>query len=504
MNLPVRVYMIFLVHFKIVFFSLLAAFSLFISTSCSAEGLNVKAAVVKIFTVANSPSYHHPWRLMGQRNVHGSGCIIAGNRILTNAHVVSDAMFIQVRRAGRAEKVPARVVAVDHDCDLALLTVDNMEFFSGVKPVALGFLPHIRDKVAVYGFPEGGDKISITEGVISRIEHVNYAHAGAYLLSCQMDASINAGNSGGPVIMDNRIVGVAFQAMSGGDYENIGYMVPATIIHHFLHDIADGRVDGIPGIGVAMEKLENSDLRSFYRMKKYDTGALVIKVYPKSPARGKLMAGDVILKVDGRDIANDGTIEFRKDQRTYFGYIIQQKYIGDSVEFSVLRNGKEKKVRVSLTRPLGIDRLVPYHQYDIRPRYFIYGGLVFEPLVLNYLQEFAPGSDWYMYVPSDLLDFFMNGEPHKGESEVVILISVLPDTVNMGYHEIANNVITTVNDRHISCFNDLIHAIENGRDRYVRIEDDRGYQIILDRNKVARRMPEILKKYQIVSDRFAP
>lgn len=496
--------MICFMRFKIILSSLLSASLFFVSTSCSAAEINVKAAVVKIFTVANPPSYHHPWRLMGQRNVHGSGCIIAGNRILTNAHVVSDAMFIQVRRAGRAEKIPARVVAVDHDCDLALLTVDERNFFAGVRPVELGVLPHIRDKVAVYGFPEGGDKISITEGVISRIEHVNYAHAGAYLLSCQMDASINAGNSGGPVIMDNRIVGVAFQAMSGGDYENIGYMVPATIIHHFLHDISDGHVDGIPGLGVAMEKLENPDLRSFYRMKKDDTGALVIKVYPKSPARGRLLDGDVILAVDGHKIANDGTIEFRKDQRTYFGYIVQQKYIGDSVEFSILRHGKQKSIVISLDRALGIDRLIPYHQYDTRPSYFIYGGLVFEPLMLNYLQEFAPGADWYMYAPSDLLNFFMNGEPRRGREEIVILTEVLPDTVNMGYHEIANNVISTVNDRPISRFYDLIDAIENSRGRYVRIEDDRGYRIILDRDKVAGSTAGILKKYQIISDRFVP
>lgn len=462
----------------------------------------VNGAVVKIYTVSNPHSYMHPWKLMGQRNVNGSGCIINKKRILTNAHVVSDAMFIQVRRAGKAEKIPARIVAMDHDCDLAVLTVDDASFFSGVEPVPLGELPEIQDRVAVYGFPEGGDKISITVGVISRIEHVNYAHSGAYLLACQMDAPINAGNSGGPVIKDGKIVGVAFQAMSGGDYENIGYMVPVPVIRHFFRDLADGHVDGVPDLGVSMEKLENPAIRKFYRMKKEETGGLVIKIYPDSPALNRLRRGDVILSVDGWPVANDGTIEFRKGQRTYFGYIVQQKNIGDSVALEVLREGSRIKVDVVLDRSLGIDRLVPNHQYDKRPRYIIFGGLVFEPLVLNYLQEFSSGPDWYNYAPADLLDLYINGEPDKDRHEVVILTEVLPDSVNIGYHEIGCNIIKSVNGVMLSSFTDLVRVLDSARQPFIIFEDYKGFLIILDRKQAESATSAILSKYQIGADRF--
>ncbi len=175
----------------------------------------VKDAVVKVYTVSDRPNYMEPWQMKGPWSHSGSGCVIRGKRILTNAHIVSDQMFIQVRKSGEAKKYIAEVEIVAHECDLAILTVKDDSFFDGIKPIEIGSLAEVRDKVAVYGFPEGGDKLSITEGVVSRVEHIKYAHSSAHLLTCQIDAAINAGNSGGPVIKGNKIVGVAFQARAG-------------------------------------------------------------------------------------------------------------------------------------------------------------------------------------------------------------------------------------------------------------------------------------------------
>jgi S1-C subfamily serine protease len=139
-----------------------------VSNAWAARG--VKNAVVKIYTVNNEYSYYEPWQKLGSSGSNGSGCIISGKRILTNAHVVANQTFIQVRKAGEAKKYTAEVEAVAHECDLAILKVNDDSFFSGVKPIDIGSLAEIQDKVAVYGFPEGGDKLSITEGVVSRVE----------------------------------------------------------------------------------------------------------------------------------------------------------------------------------------------------------------------------------------------------------------------------------------------------------------------------------------------
>ena len=138
------------------------------STMVRAEE-DVKDAVVKVFVAHNGYDYNNPWMKSGQKSRTGSGCVIAGKRILTNAHVVSDQTFIQVKKAGDAKKYIAKLKMVAHDCDLAILSVKDDAFFDNVKPIKIGDLPKVRDRVAVYGFPEGGDELSITEGVVSRV-----------------------------------------------------------------------------------------------------------------------------------------------------------------------------------------------------------------------------------------------------------------------------------------------------------------------------------------------
>jgi S1-C subfamily serine protease len=461
----------------------------------------VKEAVVKIYTVNNRYNYHEPWQMHGQNSYQGSGAIIDGKRILTNAHVVSDQTFIQVRRAGKAKKYTAHLEIIAHESDLAILKVKDESFFDGITPLGIGELPGIRDKVSVYGFPEGGDKLSITEGVVSRVEHSNYAHSGAYLLACQIDASINSGNSGGPVIRDDRIVGVAFQGLSNERYDNIGYMVPVPVINHFLEDIKDGTHDGTPDIGISMQHLENPDMRWSFEMDESQTGVLVNKIYPDSPAKGILRKGDIILAIDNVSVENDGTIEFRKGERTFFTYVMQLKQVNDTVTLDILRNGAKESVEIRLSKITDFDRLVPQRRFDVAPTYYIIGGLVFEPLTLNYLMEFGGGGNWYISSPTELLNYYINGESEDSRREVVVMVKVLADEINIGYHSSQNVVVSRVNGKNISRMKDLVAAFETHDGKYHVIEDVRGYKIVLAREKVDTYSGQILSKYRIKSDR---
>ena len=365
----------------------------------------ISKSIVKIYVVASSYNYDNPWQMGGQSNGTGSGSIIDGNRILTNAHVISNSTFIQVKKAGEATKYTAHVASISHESDLAILSVENPEFFRDSEPIKIGELPEVRDKVAVYGFPTGGDEMSITEGVVSRIEQRNYAHSSANLLTCQIDAAINPGNSGGPVIIKDKIVGVAFQSATRG--ENLGYMVPAPIIHHFLKDISDGKYNGFPELGILYQKMENPDLREKYLMKKDQSGVLLIDILSDSPAKNILSINDVILAIENSKIENDGSIEFREGERTSLNYIIQKKFLNDTLKVKVLRNGEIKELMLTLTVPMNSVRLVPYEQYDIAPTYYIIGGLIFAPLTKNYLFEY--GNQWFMTAPAKLLNFFQEG-----------------------------------------------------------------------------------------------
>jgi S1-C subfamily serine protease len=473
----------------------LACIGMVITPSYAQQDL--KKAIVKIYTVYSEYNYDMPWQLSKQQRAVGSGCIISGNRILTNAHVVADQTFIQVKRAGEAQKYNAAVAMVAHECDLALLVVDDPSFFAGVTPLALGALPRMRDKVAVYGFPIGGDELSITEGVVSRVEYTVYAHSGSQLLACQIDAAINPGNSGGPVIKDGRIAGIAFQGYVYA--QNIGYMVPAPLIEHFLKDSADGHYDGFPGIGIAWQPMENPGLRASERMSEAQTGVLLTYVAPDSTARDILQAGDVLLTIEGEPIASDGTIPFRGTERIQFAQEVQKKFMGESVRCTILRNGKAMEVTIPLRTSLGSGRLVPYTQYDTAPTYYLVGGLVLQPLTRNYLQTWNNMDD----VPVNLADYYYNGRPSDDRKQVIVLTNILGDELTVGYDEFEDHVITHVNGKAISSMEDVVQAIERNEGAFHVLVDEWGNRIVLERAATIEAQKAIMERYKIDADRSA-
>src|SRR5690606_21232872 len=189
-------------------------------------------SVVRIFATTQAPDYENPWQSHAPTSGTGSGVVIGPGQVLTGAHVVADATFIQVQKVSDPNKWVARVEAINNDCDLALLVVDDKRFMRGIEAESIGNLPRLRDRVSVVGYPIGGEEISITEGVVSRIEVQRYAHSERNILAVTVDAAINDGNSGGPVFLDGQVAGIAFQSLK--DAENIGEMVPANLIKTFL------------------------------------------------------------------------------------------------------------------------------------------------------------------------------------------------------------------------------------------------------------------------------
>jgi S1-C subfamily serine protease len=458
---------------------------------------NIQNSIVKIYTTQTNPDYDNPWNTYRPEPVNGTGSVISDNHILTNAHVVSNQTFIQVQSHGRPKRYNARVVAVSHETDLALLTVDDLSFFQNLKPLELGELPETQQEVVVYGFPIGGETLSTTKGVISRIEHQNYTHSYQDFLTVQIDAAINPGNSGGPVMVNDRIVGIAMQMLS--DSENIGYIIPTPIIQHFLDDLEDGHYDGFPDDGTFVQLMENPGLRSKYGLGEEQTGILVITVFPGSPASGKIFPQDVILSIEGHKIADDGTIAYGPTGRIDLNHLIQMHQIGENLKIELLRDGKTKQVEFNLTKAVGYFDLVDRDQYDQPPTYFIYGGLVFMPLTTNYLKTW--GEDWKENVPPYLLAKLYDYPSSEGE-EVVILSNVLPASVNVGYHEYDETIIAAVNGNDIHNLKDLIKEVEKGKGQpFITFTDAQGNKIVLDRNQAEKELDVILETYKIPADR---
>jgi S1-C subfamily serine protease len=449
--------------------------------------------VVRVYSTYQDPDYECPWQSVAPRGSTGSGVIVGPQHVLTGAHVVANATFVQVQKQSDTTKAVARVEAISHDSDLALLHVEDKAFARGIRPAVIGDLPKLRDAVQVVGYPIGGEEVSITEGVVSRIEVQRYEHSQRHLLAVTVDAAINEGNSGGPVFARGRVVGIAFQALP--EAENIGEMVPAPILARFLDAVKRRKDTGVPGLGITTQPLENQALRRHLGMRPRDSGVLITAVQYGSSAWGNLQAGDVLTRLDGLRIADNGTVQYRGRYRCQFDAVVGDHHIGDLLSAQILRNGVEVKVQLTM-RPMAW--LVPRTEFDRRPMWFLFGGLVFQRLTAEYLRIW--GDQWWDKSPKELLHLFYSGLRRPEQQEVIVLAQVLADAINVGYEAFHNDVVDTVNGKKPVDMADFVMRLDAMKGEVV-IKLSSGATVLLDAEEARAAQPRILSRYHVPGDR---
>jgi len=468
-------------------------------------------SVIKLFCTHTEPNYSLPWQFRHQTSSSSTGFLIGERRILTNAHCVDNYAVVKVKKRGESTKFVASVLAIGRECDLALLTVDDKEFWKGTVPIQLGPLPHLQELVTVVGFPVGGDNLSITQGVVSRVDMQEYIHGCAELLAVQIDAAINPGNSGGPAFSsENSCVGIAFQSLKDGQTENIGYVIPTTVVQHFLDDVKrNGRYLGFCELGIELQRCENASLRAQCGMGGKHSGVMVRRVYPTSSVVGQLERGDVLTHFDSVAIANDGTVPFRYGERISFSYLVSQKHVGETALLRALRGGKALK---PLSLELGSSQLlVPVDSKrrkpeatDLRvPSYAIVGGLVFVPLCEPYLRS-EYGDDFDSKAPVILLERWQYGICERKGDQVVVLSQVLAHSINVGYEHLVNYLVTSCNGEPVRNLRHLVELIDGNRERFLRIDlSPHNECVVLEASSVATATAEILTHHNISAARSA-
>lgn len=460
-----------------------------------------REALVKIYVTIQQEDFLMPWQSKPPMSGNGSGFIIKGKRIMTNAHVVSDARFIEVQRDGDTRKYPATVAFIAHDCDLAILQVKDPAFFADIRPLSFGStLPMLNDSVLVLGYPMGGDRLSLTKGVVSRIDYSLYSHStvDAHLVM-QVDAAINPGNSGGPVLFNDKVVAVAFQGIMGA--QNLGYTIPLPVIEHFLTDIEDGSYDGYPELGVEQLETSNPALRADLGLPAGAGGIVVIYVDPFGAATGLLKPRDVLLTIDGHPIAEDGSVRLDNNNVEYTE-LVERKQSHDHVIFTVWRDRKTEAVII----PLAIkpDPFIFRQAYGEKPEYIIAGGLVFEPLSRGYLATL--GSDLNTPTAQRLLytsRYAKLDQLAKGRQQFVVLASRLPHPINTYCGGHLNQILASVNGLSIRTIGDISAGLKKstGGFHVFRFEGNDN-PLILNAQTMAQADTEILAQYNIPSSSY--
>ena len=475
---------------KALIISLLA----FAVTATAAE---VERSVIQITVFAQLPRWDVPWQFGNVQRWNGTGFLIKGKKIMTNAHVANWAKQILLKRLGDPRPYLAKVAFVGPDCDLALLEVEDERFYEGLVPLEIGDLPEVRSTVVTYGYPAGGEQISYTRGVVSRVELQPYVNIGnRSLLAVQTDAAINPGNSGGPVIQDDKVVGVAFQGQPG--LENAGFFIPPNVMKHFLKDIEDGKYHGFPQAGIKLTETFNPAMRASLKLPDEDKGARIDAIVPDS-TKELLKVDDVILKVGDYPVTSDGMITFRGNI-VNMGMAVGEYQHGEKVPMVIWRDGQE--MTIELPAYVLTDDLSTGNQYTL-PRYFVYGGMVFTPLSRDYLNTL--GRTWMESISQDImaeLFYRRDMEPDKKRSEPIMLADVLTHPVNANFEMKGRVMVDKINGIRIDRLEDVIRAFESNQGAQHMLEfSPMNHLEGLDRALAEQANPEILKQFGIPSDR---
>jgi S1-C subfamily serine protease len=454
----------------------------------------VENSVVKIFSTVRYPDPYKPWTKQSPEEQTGSGVVIEGKRILTNAHVVNYASQVQIQANQAGDKISATVEAIAPGIDLAVLKLDDEKFFDTHPPLARAkALPGIKDAVLAYGFPEGGSGLSITKGIVSRVEFTPYNFP-IFGLRIQIDAAINPGNSGGPAVVGDKMIGLTFSRLNEAD--NIGYIIPSEEIDLFLTDIADGHYDSKPAMFDVLQTLENPALRTFLKLPPDAEGMVVHKPFKRDPAY-PLREWDVITKIGDTPVDDQGMVKLGDDLRVHFDYEIQHIATNGTVPLTIVRAGKELKINL----PISADypRLIPGLN-GAYPSYFICGPLVFsaatEEYLGGYLRTKYAGTimSRYSALGNPLVTRMADQPAFPGEGLVVIASPFFPHKLAQGYGNPRSEVVQAVNGIPVKNLGHLVEILRDSKDEFITIECNNrfGETMIFPRAQLLAATDEIL------------
>ena len=431
---------------------------------------HVEDSVVKIFSTMSYPDLYKPWARQAPREITGSGVVIEGKRVLTNAHLVLYASQVQVQANQTGDKIGATVEAAAPGIDLAVLRLDSESFFDSHPALPrANTLPEIKDQVMAYGFPTGGTSMSITKGIVSRIEFTSY-NLPISGLRIQIDAAINPGNSGGPAMVGDKMIGLAFSRLR--EAQNIGYIVPCEEIELFLQGVAHGGYDGKPALFDEFQTLENPALRSFLKLDATIKGIVVHEPYDAAPDY-PLKKWDVITKIGDVPVDDEGMIRVNGTLRVGFLYLVQRIARNGRVPLTVVRAGKEVPVEVPVSpmRPL----LIPDLQ-GAYPSYFVYGPLVFSPATLQFVGGLTSGNNAANFLfrlsatGNPLMRSLGDKSRSPGEELVVVPSPLFPHRVSKGYSNPAGRVVKSVNGIPIKNLRHLVEILHDSTAEFTSIE----------------------------------
>ncbi len=442
-------------------------------------------SLVRVNATSQPYSLHLPWQKESPSGRRGLGVILAGNRVLVTGQMVADATYIELELPEKGQKIPAKVVAVDYEANLALLESEPSErqkaFFAGLKPMAVDSSTRIDDQVDILQTGRVGELIK-SELKIGKVMTRRYNVEGSGFLVYEANNIVRseANSFTLPVVKNGKLVGLL---LSYDSKNQVTTILPAPIIEHFLKDVADGSYEGFPSLGMEMQTTLDEQFREYLGLKPDAPGVLISLVMKGGSAeKAGMKKGDILVAINGFAIDSRGDYKDPQFGALSSSHLVRGRaYVGDKAEIKVIREGKEVILSSELTRRKPDDFLVLPYLFDKGPRYVLMGGLLFQELSRPYLDAFGEEQRGGAILRLSRIASHPDKYEEEGRKKLVFLSLVLPTPSTQGYDKLGGQVVNKVNGKEIKDLDDLADAFKNAKDTTHVIElNDFPHILFLD------------------------
>jgi hypothetical protein len=343
----------------------------------------------------------------------------------------------------------------------------------------------------------GGNGLSVAKGQVSRIEYGIYGRSIGPVI--QVNAAVNPGNSGGPAIVDGKMIGLVASRIANA--QNIGTVIPNEEIEAFLENSRQGSFKGKPVIAgrLLVQSLENKALRRKFKVDDAVRGILVQAVSGKETAT-VLRPFDVLMRIGDYPIDNMGRVELKNGLRAPYQYLVPKLARGNTVSVTVWRRGKE--VPVSLPVTTQDNRLLrPYRGEPLS--YFIHGPLVFAQAKADDVSLYAQMNRTLHVDNSPLVTRADDLARFPGEELVVVSSRMFAHPSAKGYMDPVGKVVKDLNGIPVKNLAHLVESIRDCKDEFLTFSfaDNYSEVLVFDRNELASATEKILDDSGIAPNR---
>jgi hypothetical protein len=404
-----------------------------------------------------------PWNRRTEQSLRGSALVVGTGLLLTTADLVKDATLIEVRKLGRYPDFTAKLVLVDYELDLALLSVEDADFWAGLSPLPFSADPPNFARFVISRWRSNGRFEQGTGEVVDL--RAASSRFGSMELPIMRGTTNMAGLGWAEVMtLGGEVVGL----ISSHNNNEIQAIMPQ-VLSLFVSAASRQASGGFAHRGFSWQRLNHPALRKYHGLSDKTPGVLIQTLLAGGTGSGQLKDGDILMQLGPYEIDPEGMIV-----HPLYGSILFPVALNDTLEAQipakVLRGKQELTMSLTRERLQSDDYRIPTYTYGTPVDYEVFGGLVFQELTLGYLQ--AWGDAWQDRAPKRLVtEFSMRGvrEADTKPERVLIISRVLPDVVNLGYQDLGSTIVKKVDSRAVTSLADFREAIRHA---------ERGFHVI--------------------------